>query len=169
MTERPSRKCSIVAALALDLTGNNFQGWVMRIDEHVRNHVVVVEPRGGLTVETEADFTGAVRRLLTAGHSRLVLNLAHVPRIDSCGLGAIAQAYVSVWSRGGMLKLLHVSARNLQLLAVTKLSTVFEIFDSEEAAERSFGAPALCLVGDEETGGALDVRFGRQEVFLERR
>lgn len=153
----------------------------MRIDKYVRNHVVVVEPRGRLTVETEADFTGAVRRLLDAGHSRLVLNLAHVPRIDSCGLGAIAQAYVSVWSRGGILKLLHVSARNLQMLAVTKLSPVFEIFDSEEAAERSFGArgregTALVvrheqpgLVDDEETGGAFDVRLGRQEIFLERR
>jgi anti-sigma B factor antagonist len=110
----------------------------MRIEERVRNGVVIVEPKGRLTVETEGEFVRAVRKLLDAGRIRLVLNLADVPYIDSSGLGAIAHTYTSAWRRGGDLKLLNVWHRNLQLLTVTKLITVFEVFDSEEAAIRSF-------------------------------
>ena len=110
----------------------------MWVNERVRNDVVVIEPKGRLTVETEADFVGAVRRLLDAGRIRLVLNLADVPYIDSSGLGAIAHTYTSAWRRGGELKLLNVKARNRQVLKVTKLLTVFEVFDSEEEAVHSF-------------------------------
>ena len=112
----------------------------MRIDERVRQNIVIIEPTGRLTVETEEQFTAAVRRLLHAGWTRLVLNLASVPYMDSCGLGALAQAYVSAWRHGGELKLLNVGGRNLSLLTITKLATVFEVFDSEDDAERSFGA-----------------------------
>ena len=110
----------------------------MWVNERICNDVVFIEPKGRLTVETEADFVGAVRRLLDAGRIRLVLNLADVPYIDSSGLGAIAHTYTSAWRRGGDLKLLNVRARNRQLLTVTKLLTVFEVFDSEEEAARSF-------------------------------
>jgi anti-sigma B factor antagonist len=121
----------------------------MRIDERFRQDIVIIEPRGRLTVETEEQFTEAVRRLLRAGWTRLVLNLAGVPYVDSCGLGAIAQAYVSAWRHGGELKLLNVTGRNLCLLTITKLVTVFDVYDSEDEVERSFGAspraPNACV------------------------
>ena len=110
----------------------------MWVNERICNDVVFIEPKGRLTVETEADFVRAVRRLLDAGRIRLVLNLADVPYIDSSGLGAIAHTYTSAWRRGGDLKLLNVKARNRQVLAVTKLLSVFEVFESEEEAVRSF-------------------------------
>jgi len=110
----------------------------MRIEERICNDIVIVEPKGRLTVETEAEFVAAIRRLLDAGHVRLVLNLIDVPYIDSSGLGSIAHAYTSAWRRGGDLKLLNVGKRNLQLLTVTKLATVFELFESESAAIHSF-------------------------------
>jgi len=112
----------------------------MRVDTRIRNDVVIIAPKGRLTVETEAAFVHAVRALLDEGQTRLVLNLAEVPYIDSGGLGAIAHAYTSAWRRGGELKLLHVRHRNRQLLTVTRLITVFEVFESEDAAVRSFGA-----------------------------
>jgi len=112
----------------------------MRVDQCIRNGVVIITPRGRLTVETEGYFVQAVRRTLDEGRMRLVLNLADVPYMDSTGLGAIAHAYTSAWRRGGELKLLHVRQRNRHLLAVTRLLTVFDVFDSEEEAVKSFGA-----------------------------
>jgi anti-sigma B factor antagonist len=119
----------------------------MRIDETIRHDVVFIEPKGQVTLDTEAQFRQTVRRHFDAGRTRLVLNLAEVPYIDSCGLGAIAQEYISARRRGGDLKLLNVSGRNHHLLVLTKLLTVFETFDSAEEAARSFGAPPRVLPG----------------------
>ena len=110
----------------------------MRVQQRIRDDIVIIEPQGRLTIETEAEFVQAVRGLIEMGRTRLILNLADVPYIDSSGLGAIAHAYTSAWRRGGDLKLLNVGKRNLQLLTVTKLATVFELFDSEDNAVRSF-------------------------------
>jgi anti-sigma B factor antagonist len=110
----------------------------MRIDTRVYHGVVLIQPRERITVETEADFTEVVRALLDAGSRHLVLNLADVLAIDSIGLGAIVQAYTAARRQGGDLKLLHVRNRNRRLLAVTKLLTVFEAYDTENEAERSF-------------------------------
>jgi anti-sigma B factor antagonist len=115
----------------------------MRVDQCNRNGVVIIAPRGRLTVETEGHFVQVVRRTLDEGRTRLVLNLADVPYMDSTGLGAIAHAYTSAWRRGGELKLLHVRQRNRHLLTVTRLITVFDVFDSEEEAVNSFGADPL--------------------------
>lgn len=112
----------------------------MKIEETVRGDVVIIEPKGRLTVETEEQFTEAVRRHLDAGRTSLVLNLANVPLIDSCGLGAMTQGHISARRRGGDLRLMNVGGRNLQLLTVTKLVTVFETYDSAEEAALSFGA-----------------------------
>ena len=111
----------------------------MEIEETVRHDVVILEPKGRLTVETEQQFKESIERWLEAGRTRLVLNLGHVPYIDSCGLGAIAQAYVATRQRGGKLKLLNVAGRNRHLMTVTKLLTIVETYDSEDEAERSFG------------------------------
>jgi anti-anti-sigma factor len=94
-------------------------------------------------VETETELTDTVRRLLDEGKRRLLLSLADIPYIDSCGLGAIAQAYISTERRGGALKLLKVTGRNRHLLTITKLLTVLEAYDSEKEAVRSFqdGSP----------------------------
>jgi anti-anti-sigma factor len=110
----------------------------MQIDTRVNCDVVLIEPKGRLTVETEAQFTKAVSALLETGRRRLVLNLVDVPYIDSVGLGAIVQAYTTSRHRGGDLKLLHVNHRNRQLLATTKLLTVFDVFDTEDEVVRSF-------------------------------
>lgn len=111
----------------------------MTINESRLGEIVVIAPDGRLTVETESEFSGAVKRTLAAGHKFLVLDLADVPYIDSCGLGAIAQAYVGACRRGGTMKLANVGGRTWRLLRITQLLTVFEVYDSIEAAGRSFG------------------------------
>ena len=124
----------------------------MRIDTRVHHDVVIIQPKERLTVETDAQFTEMIRALLEAGSRRLVLNLVDVPYIDSDGLAAIVQAYTATRRRGGDLKLLHLRDRTRQLLAVTKLLTVFEAYDTEDDVARSFdadheapfGSPAAC-------------------------
>ena len=110
----------------------------MRIETRVDRGVAFVEPKERLTVETVEAFGSTVRALLQRGVVRLALSLAAVPYVDSSGLGAIIHAYTSARRRGGDLKLLHVTGRNRELLAITKLLTVFETYDEESAAEHSF-------------------------------
>jgi anti-anti-sigma factor len=92
---------------------------------------VILELVGRLTVETEADLKEAVRRQLESGRVNLVLDLARVPYIDSCGLGAMVQGYVSAHRLGGSLKLLNVRGRNRHLLTITRLLTVLEPYHPE--------------------------------------
>ena len=128
-----------VRSVSLVLRGKEDQGASdMRIDEVVRGEVVIMRPKGRLTLETEGEFREAVRRLFDIGRTRLVLDLANVPYVDSCGLGAMIQEFISARRRGGGLKLLNVCGHIRHLLAVTKLLTVFETFESEDAAARSF-------------------------------
>jgi anti-sigma B factor antagonist len=111
----------------------------MRINENLRGDIVILAPAGRLTIETESELSGAVRRALAAGRRQIVLDLGGVPYIDSCGLGVIAQSYVAAFRRGGTVKLARVNRRNLRLLTITKLLTVFEHYDGVEDAARSFG------------------------------
>jgi len=110
------------------------------------NDMVIVEPKGRITLETQQQFSDAIRELLRENLTKLVLNLQYVPYIDSAGLGAIVYAYTSATSRGGTLKLLGVGARNRRLLAATRLLTVFKIFETEEDVLSSFGSDARNLM-----------------------
>jgi anti-sigma B factor antagonist len=64
--------------------------------------------------------------------------MKHVSFIDSTGLGTLVMAHTQLQKAGGSVKLLNLSKRNVQLLILTKLSTVFEMFDDEQAAINSF-------------------------------
>jgi anti-sigma B factor antagonist len=83
-----------------------------------------------------------VNSLISQQRTHIVLNLKNVPYIDSGGLGQLVASYGSVMKTGGAMKLLNVSSRNHDLLSITRLVTVFETFDSEAEAVRSFEAVA---------------------------
>lgn len=106
----------------------------MQLNEYVRRGVVILEPCESLTVENEDEFKQAVRRHLDTGCVRLVLDLAHVTYIDSCGLGTIAQTHLAASRRGGWLKLHNVNGRNRQLLTVTRLLSVIGLYEPEAQA-----------------------------------
>ncbi len=104
--------------------------------------VTVLELHGRLVIEdAEARLQECINRLVEQGRVHIVLNLASVMQVDSAGIGALAAKYVSVRRKGGDLKLAALTARTAHLMAITRLSTVFEIFESEDDAVRSF-APA---------------------------
>jgi anti-sigma B factor antagonist len=79
-----------------------------------------------------------VNGLVEGGKTKIILNLAEVPYVDSAGLGEIVRCYTTVSRKDGKLKLLNLTKRIQDLLSITKLLTVFESFDNEEGAVKSF-------------------------------
>src|SRR6188474_167146 len=115
----------------------------MQIDQRSVGDVVVLDVKGRITLgEGDELLKDKVNSLLNQGHKKIVLNLAEVPYIDSAGLGEIVRTYTTVSRQGGSLKLLNLTKRITDLLAITKLLTVFETFDSENDAVQSFSASA---------------------------
>lgn len=80
----------------------------------------------------------AVNSLLARGFKNVILNLAEVDYIDSTGLGTLVICHTTLQKNGGVLKILNLNDRHLELLVLTKLTTVFELFDDELEAVNSF-------------------------------
>ena len=115
----------------------------MQIDERAVGDVVILDLKGKITLgEGDELLKDKVNSLVNQGHKKIVLNLADVPYIDSAGLGEVVRTYTTVSRQGGSLKLLNLTKRITDLLSITKLLTVFETFDSENEAVRSFAASA---------------------------
>jgi anti-sigma B factor antagonist len=113
----------------------------MQIEERAVGDVVVLDMKGKITLgQGDELLKDKVNSLVNQGHRKIVLNLADVPYIDSAGLGEIVRTYTTVSRQGGSLKLLNLTKRITDLLAITKLLTVFETFDVESDAVRSFSA-----------------------------
>ena len=115
----------------------------MQIDERVTGDVMVLDLKGRVT-QGEGDelLKDKVNSVVNQGYKKVLLNLADVPYIDSAGLGEIVRTYTTVSRQGGSLKLVNLTKRITDLLSITKLLTVFETFDSEPDAVRSFSASA---------------------------
>lgn len=115
----------------------------MEIDERAVGDVMVLDLKGRITLgEGDELLKDKVNSLVNQGHRKVILNLAQVPYIDSAGLGEIVRTYTTVSRQGGSLKLLNLTKRITDLLSITKLLTVFETFDSEHDAIKSFSASA---------------------------
>jgi anti-sigma B factor antagonist len=115
----------------------------MQIEERNVGDVVVLDLKGKVTLGAGDELLkDKVNSLVNQGHRKIVLNLADVPYVDSAGLGEIVRTYTTVSKNGGSLKLLNLTKRITDLLAITKLLTVFETVDTESDAVRSFSASA---------------------------
>jgi anti-sigma B factor antagonist len=88
--------------------------------------------------EGSALLRKTVRELLDSGHTRILLNLGDVNYIDSSGIGELVSGFTAVRNRSGELKLLNLTKKVNDLLQLTKLFTVFDVYSDEEAAIRSF-------------------------------
>ncbi len=115
----------------------------MQIEERPVGDVIVLDLKGKITLgEGDELLKDKVNSLVNQGHKKIVLNLADVPYIDSAGLGEVVRTYTTVSRQGGSLKLLNLTKRITDLLSITKLLTVFETFEEENEAVRSFSASA---------------------------
>ncbi len=111
----------------------------LEIRRREKEGVVILDLSGPLTVgEAASRIRQALHDLLAEGRKNVVLNLQEVDYIDSTGLGAMVVCYTTLRKAGGALKLLNLNRRNIELLVLTKLSTVFEIFSDEQDAVNSF-------------------------------
>jgi anti-anti-sigma factor len=112
----------------------------MNIERRTVGDVLVLSIRGDITMNDSGASRVAdrVRSAVQEGHTRLVLDLGHVRYVDSAGLGDLVQAYTAARNRGATVKLINVTKRLHDLLAVTKLLPVFDRFDQESDALASF-------------------------------
>jgi anti-sigma B factor antagonist len=112
---------------------------IPEIKQRSKEGVAILDLTGSLTAgDTASKLREKLRQLQAEGQSNAILNLQGVDYIDSTGLGALVICYTSLRKAGGKLALLNLNRRHIELLVLTKLSTVFEIFDDEQAAVNSF-------------------------------
>jgi anti-sigma B factor antagonist len=113
----------------------------MQIEERVVDDVTILDLKGKMTLgEGDELLKDKIGSLVSQGKKKILLNLEAVPYIDSAGLGEIVRTYTSISRQGGKLKLLNVSKRIQDLLVITKLITIFDSYDAEGEAVKSFAA-----------------------------
>ncbi len=101
--------------------------------------VTILDIQGRITIGKEsAMIRNTIRGLVQSGQRNLLMNLADVRTVDSTGIGELVSSYTHVADQGGALKLLHLTKRTRELLAITKLLTVFDSFEDEAQAVASF-------------------------------
>jgi len=101
--------------------------------------VTVVDATGRITLgEGASVFRDMIKELAAKGNKKILINLSDVSYIDSSGIGEMVSSFTTVTNHGGQLKLLGLTKRVKDLLQITKLYTVFEVFEDESAAVRSF-------------------------------
>jgi anti-sigma B factor antagonist len=111
----------------------------LEVREKEAEGIVILELHGRLVAGPDSgDFRRKITELISSGQISVILDMKHLDFIDSTGLGTLVVAHTQLQKAGGSVKLLSVSKRNLQLMILTKLSTVFEMFDDEQTAIDSF-------------------------------
>jgi anti-sigma B factor antagonist len=111
----------------------------MKIETRTVGDVHILDCSGKITLgEGTMAIRNTVKDVLKGGGKKIVLNLADVNYIDSSGIGELVSSYTTVTNQGGHLKLVNLTKKIQELLAITKLLTVFQVFDSEQAAIASF-------------------------------
>ena len=111
----------------------------LEIKERQAGDVAVLDMSGKITIgEGSVALRSAIRRLLEEGKKKILLNLAGVGYIDSSGIGELVSSYTTIGKEEGQLKLLNLTQKLQDLLAITKLLTVFDVYDNESDALNSF-------------------------------
>ena len=109
------------------------------IKERQAGDVTVLDMDGKITIgEGSVALRSAIRRLLEEGKKKILLNLSQVSYVDSSGIGEFVASFTAIGREGGQLKLLNLTQKIQDLLAITKLLTVFDTYDDESSALNSF-------------------------------
>jgi anti-sigma B factor antagonist len=108
------------------------------IAESVREDIAILTLKGRLTLGESNLIREKVAQLAAAGRFKIVADITNVDYIDSTGLGILVICFTSLKKQGGALKLVNPNKRNVELLLLTKLHTVFEVFNEVQDAVNSF-------------------------------
>lgn len=112
----------------------------LQIAERVVSGVAILDMQGRLVLDETEFFRRRIEDLIRQNRLQIILNLKDVTYIDSAGVGMMVGKYLSVRRLGGDIKLLHLSPRSYRVMTITRLLTVFDAFESEEAAVAAFAA-----------------------------
>jgi anti-sigma B factor antagonist len=111
----------------------------MQIDERTVGNVKVLDVTGQITMgQGNTAFKDKIHSMVNQGHKQILVNLGGVSYVDSAGLGELVAAFTTVSRNGGTMKLVNMTKKMNDLLTITKLSNVFETFDKEQDAVKSF-------------------------------
>lgn len=115
----------------------------LTIQERTLGGVTIVDLAGKVTLGgSNKMLHDAIKRLVNEGKTQIILNLQKMSYIDSSGLGELVAGYSTLKAAGGALKLMGVPAKVIDLMVMTKLYTVFEIYETEAEAVGSFETPS---------------------------
>ena len=110
----------------------------LEISETDRESIAILHLKGRLTVGEASSIRDNVAQVLASGRVNVIFDLSDVDYIDSTGLGSLVICYTTIKKQGGTLKLVNPNKRNIELLLLTKLHTIFEVFQEEQDAVNSF-------------------------------
>jgi anti-sigma B factor antagonist len=111
----------------------------MKATARTTDGVEIISLQGKITIGSgDSQLREVITNALNAGKMKLLLDMSGVTTIDSSGIGELVGSYTTVTNRGGKLKLLHLPAKLNELLHVTQLITVFEVYENEPDALKSF-------------------------------
>ncbi len=111
----------------------------MKATSRTANGVEIINLQGKITIGAgDSQLREVITNSLNAGKNNLLLDMSGVTTIDSSGIGELVGSYTTVTNRGGKLKLLHLPAKLNELLHVTQLITVFEVYENEQDALSSY-------------------------------
>jgi anti-sigma B factor antagonist len=112
----------------------------MKVNVRQRDGVTILDPRGKITIGSgDLDLRNAVQDALNSGARNILINMRDVSTIDSSGVGELVSGYTTATNRGVRLKLTNLPAKINEVLTITQLITVFDVYDNEDEAVRSFG------------------------------
>lgn len=116
------------------------------LSERREGDVTILDLKGRIRINGSTLLHKAIRCLLDEGKTKVLLNLASVTHIDSIGLGELISSQITLSNKGGEIKLIHLTESVRDLMTVTKLLTVFDIYDNEPDALASFTVHGLSIV-----------------------
>jgi len=111
----------------------------MRVNVRQREGVTILDLKGKITIGVgDVALRDAIHEALSAGAMKILVNLEDVSTIDSSGVGELVSSYTTVTNRGGKLRLLNLPPKVADILQITQLITVFDVYEDEDEAIRSF-------------------------------
>jgi anti-sigma B factor antagonist len=111
----------------------------LEISHREREGIALLDLKGRITIGEEASaFRAAVEQIAVQPEPRLLLNMLEVDYVDSTGLGAMVMCSMRLKNAKGVAKLVNVNRRNIELIVMTKIDSIFEVFDDETDAINSF-------------------------------
>jgi anti-sigma B factor antagonist len=120
----------------------------LEIRETQVEEVTILDMSGDITIgDGNVALRHIIRQLLGEGRDKILLNMKDVRYVDSSGIGELISSFTMITRRGGQLKIINLTQRMKELLVITKLLTVFDVYESEAKALGSFQVSAAAAVG----------------------